>query len=219
MSVIPAPALKLLTASSVAGLPRMEFEGPLWRVVLKPHSPLAWDERAKFGSRFSPVFQSARTVCGVMYAGDTHETALAETLFRMRARGRGHESRSSRNRELAAIEFKHTLTLLDLDATKSHRQFSEGTIHALTMSPQTSKTRLWAQYLFDHVDEADGIRWRSRQYSRGLCYLIWNRPRGKTLAPQLRASLALDSEDGRRLVLDVASQFGCVLNEAFWGEY
>lgn len=215
--LIAAPSLSWLEAAIRNGLKPIEADLPaaVFRCALERYGPCAWDARADLGkNRFSAIFDGENVV-PVVYVAQHKEIALAETLFRAPPPGARcivmlHQVIP---RVLAQLGLDRRPNVIRLDGSAAAHKFGEHIAAALTQSPQYLQTRKWAQRIFEHFPNCDGLQWRSRQADHGLCWMLWQR---KKDALQLRESgdrVPLISPEGMHLLRGIAHECGAVLDE------
>jgi hypothetical protein len=215
--LILAPSLSWLEAAIRNGLKPIQADLPaaIFRCALERYGPCAWDARADLGkNRFSAIFDGEQVV-PVVYLAQHKEIALAETLFRAPPPGDNcivmlHQVMP---RLLAQLGLDRTPNIIRLDGPAASHRFGEHVTTALVQSPQYLQTRQWAQRIFEHFPDCDGLQWRSRQADHGLCWLFWQR---KKHGHQLRESgdrVRLISPEGMQLLRGIAHDWGAVLDE------
>lgn len=163
--------------------------------------PSRWDEFRTVGpvatARFDPHpptpdgLPTAAPGSGVLYAGLTLQTCLAETFQVARV-----IDRRAGGPWLAVFRPVRTLRLLDLTGTWPTRA---GTSQAIS-SGRRDRTRAWARTMFAAYDDLDGLWYRSSMDGGNPAVCLWERARDAMPAAPW-AHLPLDAPG---LVLPIA---------------
>lgn len=129
--------------------------------------------------------------CGVLYAGLTLRTALAEVFQAARV-----VDRHTGSPWLVVMRPRRTLHLLDLTGTWPTRA---GASQAISTG-RRDRARAWARQIFAAYDDVDGLWYRSSMDGGNPAVCLWERGRSKlAAAPELHLPL-----DAAGLALPVA---------------
>jgi RES domain len=179
-----------LTASP---LPLMELPpgSRLVRIHRTDRSPIFYSP----GTNQPPAgrFDSATSLFGVLYLALTFEGAFAETVLRNPAR-RLVSVGEIAERSLAALTVSRTIRLVRMHGAGLQ---ALGVDNAITTGPY-EPCGLWADALFAHADQPDGIAYASRHDPEQICVALFARP-------GIAVTVAGDSVPLTRMVHDVAA--------------
>lgn len=167
---------------------------PLFRVYHAAWGPIFFGP----GPGKPPAFRfdSAKGAFGVLYASPSADGALVETLLRRPARRFVDGPAEITPRLLSILEADHPLRLVRAWGDGLSRL---GTTAALSTGPYTS-SQVWADALFEHPDQPDGIAFASRHNNQEICVALFE-----------RASLTLKVVATQPL-LSILSQVGALLD-------
>ena len=142
---------------------------PLFRVHRSVNPPVFYSP----GSGNPPAgrFDSAEGLFGVLYLALTFEAAFAETVLRNPAR-RLVSLAEIASRSLAVMELSRPVRLVRMHGAGLQ---ALGVDNAITTGPY-EPCGVWADALFTHPDQPDGIAYGSRHDPDHLCVALFSRP-------------------------------------------
>lgn len=139
-------------------------------------------------ARFSPIKDLTGSIIPTIYAAETFECALCETVLRspdgavMQTNGKRQRVSPQKWKEYAysTVKLETDINLLDI-STQGQRHL--GLDHSVLTSGPTStypKTRSWAEAFYRTFRDIDGIFYHSHQWSpEYACILFGSRASGK----------------------------------------
>jgi hypothetical protein len=147
---------------------RLEAGSTWHRVHANRHAPTAFNP-GKGNARFSPISASDGTPVPTIYAADSFEGAVMESVFHDIPYHPGTDTIKSVSEEKltdqvhSRITVSHDLTLADL-AAKSLRKLGVARRHLIECDKdQYPATRKWAEAIHAQHPEIQGLSWVSRQ--------------------------------------------------------
>ncbi|MBW4619403.1 MAG: RES family NAD+ phosphorylase [Cyanosarcina radialis HA8281-LM2] len=148
-------------------LPVVESTGPWYRLNPVSHSSALYFDRSGRG-RFDGPTQGY----GILYAGEDEYAAFIECYGRVHG-ARGVAEAVLKQRNLFAIASARPLVLVDLTGSNLVKLGADARIS----SGSYSIARAWAQAIWQHPLQVDGVRYRSRHDDERLCCGLFDRVR------------------------------------------
>ncbi|WP_017326541.1 RES family NAD+ phosphorylase [Synechococcus sp. PCC 7336] len=149
-------------------LPTIASSGPWYRLYSTIYEPLF------FSRKGSGRFDGPEQGYGMLYVGEDEYCAFIETFGRKHG-ARGVEEAALSRRGLARIESSQPLRLANL--------LGDGLVKlgadARLASGPYLMSRLWAQAIWEHPTQVDGIRYRSRHDDTRICCGLFDRSADK----------------------------------------
>lgn len=187
---------------------------PLFRVVGKDHTTVAWDKRQDANYRFSSIVNSAGAVIPVCYTATSLEAALLETVLRhtLGVPAAVIPGAMLQDRFMMELETTRALHLIDL-AGPAAQPFGLGVAPAIAHAypSQYPATRAWALALFQAYPGSDGVRWVSAQHNGAPNIMLWTPPKTRIAKPplmRLRKPLSLLADAHLATILALAQKTG-----------
>jgi len=187
----------------------------LYRVHHERFRKNAFNPARKGNARFSPVFDRSGTVIPTLYAGNTLDCALMETVFHEVPYKAGFKplSLSLLDRQVASeITPKKNLLLVDLSTVALHKLGIKRSQLIDTTKAHYPRTRRWAEAFHEQFPKAQGLRWTSRQDDRAYAVVLFGtRVRTNDLRPAANSIRLISAGEAIPQVLDLAIRLGVTL--------
>lgn len=150
-------------------LPMIEVPLGNWlRVSQKHHASIV-----HFGKGCCYRFDDPRQEYGVLYAGSSYLTSVAESVLRDEVRS------GARPVYLSDLDERVIAALAPADATLSLVDLTEavgiGLDNQIATTPDYALTRAWSRALYEHPDRPDGLYFVSRNFPKGQAIAVFDR--------------------------------------------
>lgn len=189
----------------------------LYRVHHERHQGNAFNPTRRGNARFSPVLDRSGNVIPTLYAGNTLDCALMETVFHNVPYKPGFKRLSLNildGQVHSALKVKRDLHLIDLGTIALHRLGIKRTQLIDTTEVHYPRTRRWAQAFYEQFQKAQGLRWTSRQDDHAHAVLLFgNRIKPSDLSEESDPMPLITDGEAILPVLDLAIRLGVILAE------
>lgn len=148
-------------------LPIISSAGPWYRLNPAHHSCALYFDRSGEG-RFDGPDQGY----GILYVGEDVYASFIECYGRVHGE-RGVAESALKQRNLIRIRSKHSLSLVDITGSGLVKLGAD----ARLTSGEYRKARRWAKAIWEHPQQVDGFRYRSRHDNNRICCGLFNRVR------------------------------------------
>jgi RES domain len=173
----------------------------LWRAHSLDHPGDECNPTASV-TRFTPVFTSGGRRLAYVYAGESEEVAIAETVLHdIPRRGAPAVIPAAKleSMALSEVRLRRAVSVIDLTGLGLKRidQTQEELI--ATLADEYPRTARVAQDLLDAIPAVEGILYPSNQFATGRCAVLYRRGRKRNPFERLQ-SLPLVAGRGREIV-------------------
>lgn len=170
-----------------------------------------------YGARFSPFSDAAGKLVSYLYAADSVQGALSETIFHDLI---GHVRRGFLNitpwREwgLTRLKTERELTLVTLKTADLYRMGLSKETFILGDRLIYAQTRQWAKAMYDQNKDVDGYVWKSRQHDDSDAYILFgNRITTKDLSVLTATAGLFASAEICHEIKTMARRLGIILTD------
>jgi hypothetical protein len=210
-STVPAPkAWDVSKIKHVIVLPDTKLD----RVHPDKYGAAQFNPSTDGDARFSPIKDSAGNIIPTIYAAETFEAALMETIFHDVPNKPG--KKIVRNAKLADkhhASLKTTEPLMVVDATSVGLKNTNATKAEVIESPPDKypHSRRFAEDIHAQYPDMQGIRWVSKQDDRAMAYVFFgDRIKAGTFMPIIEKQPIMEEPD-LAAVLDLADQIDVLI--------
>jgi hypothetical protein len=149
-----------------------------WRIHPHQHGGKGFNKASLGNARFSPIQDKTGTIIPTLYAASTVKVALMETVLHDAPSPSegfilGMPDKAQEVRELTGFNNLEPLKLADFSAIGLKRLGLTRTNVIDSDKTHYPETRLLAQWVHEHCQQAQGIQWTSRQDDRGLAVVLF----------------------------------------------
>jgi hypothetical protein len=189
----------------------------LFRVHDQRFAANAFNPSRLGNARFSPIFNSAEELIPTIYAGNSLECALMETVFHDVPFKAGFKPLSRTRllkRVFSRLHLSRDLKLIDLSSIALRKLGVPRSALIDTTKFHYPRTRRWAEAFHRQFPVAEGLRWTSRQDDRAQAMVLFgDRVPSNILKITAASTLLLHEEQPISPVLDLAIRLGVTLVE------
>jgi hypothetical protein len=146
------------------------------RVHLDFHPADSFNASGKGNARFSPLVSSKDVIVPTIYAGETEDCALMETVFHdvpFTARKKSLRKGRFEHQLHSLLRIDASLNLIDLGTIALRRLGIERKYLIDTTKAHYPSSRQWALALYEQNPAAQGLCWTSRQDDRALAIMLF----------------------------------------------
>lgn len=186
----------------------------LWRVHPKRFGPIQFNDSGAGNARFSPIYDSTGKIIPTIYAANSLEASLMETVFHDVATSSGLKIFDSRKFDLMAHCLMINNSKLKLAALHGAALRGLGiTERDLIHSPAADykDTREWAMAIHAQQPDVQGMVWTSRQCSPELAYVFFGDRCPKNIFSAASSSPDLNSTICVSVINALADDMGVIL--------
>jgi hypothetical protein len=189
----------------------------LHRVHHERYRGNAFNPSRRGNARFSPITDRSGDVIPTLYAANTLNGALMETVFHNVSYKPGFKWLPLSildGQVCSTLTLKRDLLLIDLGTIALHKLGIKRTHLIDTTAAHYPRTRRWAQALYEQFPKAQGLRWTSRQDDHAHAVLLFgSRVRPSDLSAEPDPMRLIVDGEAILPVLDLAVRLGVTLAE------
>ena len=185
----------------------------LWRVHKLGRRPAEFNPGVDIG-RFHPFSGSAGKPVATLYAANTWQGAVAETLFRdvpLRGAPRTKRRAELEHRAMSLLRLRREVQLVELRGTGLRRLRLQRRELIETEADQYSRSVRWAAALYQAAPQAGGLVWTSRLDDPSATMMFFGDRVAERDFSLVEGPIPLDVGKGLARVMELAEEAGILV--------